>query len=141
MPLDQLHLRCWQANFIAELLSEFYHLPSDQRTVTYALEAGGVELEWAVGAFLVELNTRKSAWKGWEEEGRGPKSIDQWSINGLLVATGEPAFLYVLTYAELLLLVCCVQLRSKQCLHLLVSWSWLWRWPAGVISGSWHRRR
>lgn len=49
---DNAPYRCFQANYITVLLREIYGFPVDGRSVTFALEAAGEDLEWPLGALL-----------------------------------------------------------------------------------------
>jgi len=44
--------RCFQANYILILLGEMYGFKPDGRTVTFALDVQGEDLEWPLGALL-----------------------------------------------------------------------------------------
>jgi hypothetical protein len=49
---DNAPYRCFQANYVAVLLKEVYGFPTDGRTVEFALDIDGEDLEWPLGALL-----------------------------------------------------------------------------------------
>mmetsp|Transcript_7328 Transcript_7328/g.21087 ORF Transcript_7328/g.21087 Transcript_7328/m.21087 type:complete len:108 (-) Transcript_7328:17-340(-) len=63
---DQLPHRCFEAVYIAVVLRDAYGFDPDTRNITFALEVGGMEVEWTLGYALAAM-----AGGGGGEGGRG----------------------------------------------------------------------
>eukprot|EP00440_Ansanella_granifera_P018067 gb/GFBE01019623.1/.p1 GENE.gb/GFBE01019623.1/~~gb/GFBE01019623.1/.p1 ORF type:complete len:445 (+),score=127.24 gb/GFBE01019623.1/:1-1335(+) len=56
---DNAPFRCFQANYILVLLNDMYGFPNNGRSITYALDIDGEDLEWPLGS-LLHNHARKS---------------------------------------------------------------------------------
>jgi len=52
---DQLPHRCFEAVYITTILQDAYGFDPDARAITYALEVGGMEVEWTLGYALAAM--------------------------------------------------------------------------------------
>jgi hypothetical protein len=53
---DQLHDRCFEVLYIITLLEKGFGFDRHDRSITYALEVGGKEVEWTLGFALAEID-------------------------------------------------------------------------------------
>mmetsp|Transcript_45199 Transcript_45199/g.57885 ORF Transcript_45199/g.57885 Transcript_45199/m.57885 type:complete len:430 (+) Transcript_45199:416-1705(+) len=53
---DQMPHRCFETVFIATLLKEGFGIHPEHRTITYALELEGMEVEWTLGYLLSKIS-------------------------------------------------------------------------------------
>lgn len=59
-PEHKVSHRCFEVVYVSVLLRNTLRFETNKRKVTFALSINGVEVEWAIGAFLAEYSKKLS---------------------------------------------------------------------------------